>query len=118
MGKKSWKKSIEPTGGHWPSELFEKVFNNLQELSGATSLTDIMKVMSALSGTQHSTAVSKIKDKFLLIDLIGAENLEELSRISRCVSEISCKSNMVQTDYIQLTNVLETSSAKKKNPCD
>lgn len=77
-------------------------------------MTDIMKVMSALSGTQHSTAVSKIKDKFLLIDLIGAENLEELSRISRCVSEISCKSNMVQTDYIQLTNVLETSSAKKK----
>ncbi|CAR27015.1 ZYRO0C06842p [Zygosaccharomyces rouxii] len=114
MGKKSRKRIIEPTGGHWPPELFEKVFNNLQELSGVTSLTDIMKALSALSGTEHSIAVSKICNKILFIDLTGAENLEELSHISRCVSQISCKSNMVQTDYIQLTNVLETSSANKK----
>ena len=114
MGKKSRKRIIEPTSGHWPPELFEKVFNNLQELSGVTSLTDIMKALSALSGTEHSIAVSKIWDKILFIDLTGAGNLEELSRISRCVSQIACESNLVQTDYIQLTSVLKNSNANKK----
>lgn len=67
------KKGIEPIGGHWPPELFEKVIDNFQELSGATSLTAIARTISALSRIQHLTAVSQIKNKFLIIDLTESE---------------------------------------------
>lgn len=105
---------IENIGGDWPPELFERVFRDLEDLTAATALTDIMKTMSALDGTQHSAAMSKLKGKFLIIDLIGAENSVELSHIARCASKIVCESNLIKTEYSKLIKVLGESRAIRK----
>lgn len=77
-------------------------------------MTDFLKTLSALAGTEHSSASSKIKDNILLIDFIGVQNIRKLSRISRCSCSTVCDSNFLEADSINLSDKLRSSNAKRK----
>lgn len=99
---------------HWPPEVFDKIFKNIEETSTPTSLSYIIQIMNALEKTPHSYSLSSFKNKMVLIDLTGAQSKEELSRVSRCAKTLLSENNSILlSENLTLDQAIENTTDKR-----
>lgn len=99
---------------HWPPEVFDKIFKNIEETSTPASLSYIIQIMNALEKTPHSYSLSSFKNKMVLIDLTGAQSKEELCRVSRCAKTLLSENNfMLLSENLTLDQAMENTTDKR-----